>query len=163
MTGERLEPIDSSEAPPSGRLVFASTPAATVVLTSTAANVALPSVTIPADASPTKAVIRRVLAGMAWRKQVDSSAVANAINVAQNIQVRSDAPGTFRNAIAIPDNSLATGANSTDGGTLLIGTFDISVEVVGPDTYEFQWTLADVDGNNLTLHDVQTFLILEYK
>ncbi len=93
---------------------------------------------------------------------MDSSAVANAVNVAQNIQVRSDAPGTFRNAIAVPDNSLATGASGTDGGVLLMGALDISVEVVGEDTYEFQWTLADVDGDNLTLHDVQTYLIVEY-
>lgn len=162
MTGERTEPADSSAPPASGRLVFSSAISATVVLTATAANLSLPSVTIPADAIPASATISRVLAGLSWRKQVDSSGVANAVNVAQNIQVRSDAPGTFRNAIAIPDNALATGASGTDGGVLLIGTFDISVEVVGADTYEFQWTLADVDGNNLTLHDVQTHLILEY-
>ena len=82
--------------------------------------------------------------------------------MAQDIQVRSDAPGTFRDAINIPDNSLSTDANATDGGILLVGDNDISVEVVGADTYEFQWTLADVDGNNLTLHDFQTHLIVEY-
>ncbi len=148
--------------PPSGRLVFPGAIVATVVLTSVQADVALPSVTIPANPIPSGSTIRRVLAAMSWRKQVDSSAVANAVNVAQNIQVRSDAPGTFRNAIAVPDNALATDASASDGGVLLIGSSDISVEVVGPDTYEFQWTDADVDGNNLTLHDFQTFLIVEY-
>ncbi len=146
----------------SGRLVFSSDIAATVVLTSTAANIALPDVVIPAGAIPTGSSISRVLAGISWRKQVDSSGGANAVNVAQDIQVRSDAPGTFRDAINIPDNSLSTDANATDGGILLVGDNDISVEVVGADTYEFQWTLADVDGNNLTLHDFQTHLIVEY-
>lgn len=146
-----------------GRLTFFSDVQATVVLTSTAANVSLPSVTLPAGAIPTGAVITRVTAAMAWRKQVDSSSVANAINVAQTIQVRSDAPGTFRDAINIPDNSLATDADATDGGIMLVGDNDISVEVTGPDTYEFQWTLADVDGNNLTLHDFQTYLFVEFE
>lgn len=162
MTANRTEPADSSAPPASGRLVFPSAISATVVLPATAANLALPSVTIPANSLPIGAAIKRVLAGMSWRKQVDSSGLANAVNVAQNIQVRSDAPGTFRNAIAVPDNALATAASGTDGGVLLIGALDISVEVVGADTYEFQWTLADVDGNNLTLHDVQTYLIVEY-
>ena len=152
----------SPPADPSGRLVFASDIFATVVLTSIAGNLSLPDVTIPSGAIPTGVSISRVLAGVSWRKQVDSSGVANAINVAQVIQVRSDAPGTFRNAIDIPNNALATGANSTEGGVMIVGDNDISVEVVGADIYEFQWTLADVDGNNLTLHDFQTYLILEY-
>ena len=152
----------SPPADPSGRLVFASDIFATVVLTSVAGNLSLPGVTIPAGAIPSGVDISRVLAGVSWRKQVDSSGVANAINVAQVIQVRSDAPGTFRNAIDIPNNALATGANSTEGGVMIVGDNDISVEVVGADIYEFQWTLADVDGNNLTLHDFQTYLILEY-
>ena len=148
--------------PPSGRLVFSSAVAATVVLTSTQGDLALPSVTIPANPIPAGSTIRRVLASMSWRKQVDSSAAPNAVNVAQDIQVRSDAPGTFRNAIAIADNALATEASATEGGVMLMGSSDISVEVVGADIYEFQWTDADVDGDNLTLHDVQTHLIIEY-
>ena len=140
MAASRTEPVDSSVAPPSGRLVFSSSISATVVLTSVAGNLSLPSVTIPSDFLPTTATINRVLAAMSWRKQVDSSGVANAVNVAQNIQVRSDAPGTFRNAIAIPDNALATGASATDGGALLIGTFDISVEVVDADHAAFEMT-----------------------
>jgi len=145
------------------RLTFSSNVSATVTLTATAGNVALPSVVIPAGVIPPGATISRVTAAISWRKQVDSSAAANAVNVAQTIQVRSDAPGTFRDAIDIPDNALATGGSATDGGPLLIGDNDIAVEVVGPDTYEFQWTLADVDGNNLVLHDVQTFLIVEFR
>lgn len=145
-----------------GRMVFPGAGAATVVLTSTAANVSLPSVTIAASELPAGMVILSVKIAIAWRKQVDSSAGANAIVGAQQIQVRSDAPGTFRNALTIADNMLATDASATEGGMMLMGETDISVEVVGADTYEFQWTLADVDGDSLTLHDFQTYLIIEH-
>ena len=99
---------------------------------------------------------------MSWRKQVESSAALNAINNAQQIQVRDDSPGTFRNAITIPDNALETAASATEGGIVLFGAADISVEVDGDDIYEFQWQNAQVDGASLTLHDFQTFLIVEY-
>lgn len=151
-----------TKARPAGRLVFASEGQPTVVLPSVAANVSLPSVTIPADFLPAGAQINRVIAGIAWRKQVDSSAAANAVNVAQNIQVRSDAPGSFVNAINIANNSLATDASATEGGEMLLGDEDISGEVDEADTYEFQWTDADVDGASLTLHDVQTYLLVDY-
>lgn len=146
----------------SGRLVFTSDIVATVVLTSVAGDIALPDVIIPAGAIPTGVSINRVLAGVSWRKQVDSSGVANAVNVAQIIQVRSNAPGTFRDAINIPNNALETALNATEGGVMIVGDNDISVEVVGADVYNFQWTDADVDGNNLTLHEFQSYLILEY-
>lgn len=151
-----------TKARPAGRLVFASEVQPTVVLPAVAANVSLPSVTIPADFLPAGSNIKRVIAGLAWRKQVDSSAAANAVNVAQNIQVRSDAPGTFVNAINIVDNSLATEPSATEGGEMLLGDEDISAEVDEADTYEFQWTDADVDGASLTLHDVQTYLLVDY-
>lgn len=144
-----------------GRLIFPSDGVqATVVLPSVAANLSLPNVTV-ADL-PANLTIDRVTAAIAYRKQVDSSGSANAVNVAQQIQVRSDTPGTFRNAIKMADNSLATAAGATEGGMMILGGTDISVEVTGEDTYNFQWTSADVDGASLTLHDVQTYLIIQY-
>ena len=146
-----------------GRRVFPSVNVvATVVLNAVATNVALPNVTIPADFIPSGTSIARVTATLFWRKQVDSSGFANAVDGAQTIQVRSDAPGTFRNAIDIADNALATVASASEGGVMLVGDNDLSVEVVGADTYEFQWTLALVDGASLTLHDVQTCLMVDF-
>ncbi len=152
-----------TKARPAGRLVFASDVQPTVVLTDVvSSDVALPSVTVPSDFLPAGAQIKRVIAGFAWRKQVDSSGLANAVDGAQDIQVRSDAPGTFRDAINVANNALATGASATEGGEMLLGDNDISVEVAGPDTYEFQWTSALVDASSLTLHDVQTYLLVDY-
>lgn len=151
-----------TKARPAGRLVYASEVQPTVILSSVAADVSLPSVTIPSGFLPGGSQINRVIAGIAWRKQVDSSAAANALAGAQDIQVRSDAPGTFRDAINMADNALATALSATEGGEMLLGDEDISVEVVGADTYEFQWTLAVVDGASLTLHDVQTYLLVNH-
>ena len=133
-----------------------------IVLPAAAASLVLPSVTIASGALPSGITITRVFAAVSWRKQVDSSAALNAINNAQQIQVRDDSPGTFRNAITIPDNALETASSATEGGIVLFGAADISVEVDGDDIYEFQWQNAQVDGASLTLHDFQTFLIVEY-
>lgn len=143
-----------------GRLVFAGAVQATVILPAVAASLVLSSVVVPV--LPNGITIDRVIAAVAWRKQVESSAVDNAIDGAQQIQVRSDAPGVFRDAITISDNSLATLASATEGGLMLLGDSDIAVEVVGADTYQFQWQNAKVDGASLTLHDFQTYLIIEY-
>lgn len=141
------------------RLVYASAMQGTVVLPAVAANLSLPSVLVTI---PSGITIDRVIAAIAWRKQVESSAALNAIDGAQQVQVRSDAPGTFRNAITMANNALETASSATEGGIMLLGDSDISVEVVGSDTYEFQWTLALVDGASLTLHDVQDYIIIEY-
>ena len=158
------QPLTDREFQQTGRtansLVFASAAQATVVLPAVAASVALPSVTVAG--LPEDIAINRVVAAIAWRKQVNSSLLANAIDGAQQIQVRSDAPGTFRDAITIADNLLSTGATATEGGMLLLGDSDLAVEVAGGGTYEFQWTLAQVDDAALTLHDVQTYLIVEF-
>lgn len=145
-----------------GTLRFASEIQATLVLTSTLTTRALPSVTIPAGAIPAGTAINLVQAAISWRKAVDSSSLANAIaGATQDIQVRSDAPGTYIDAIDIIDNSLAVEADATEAGIFLLGDIDVSGEVIGGDTYEFQWENSQVDGNSLTLHDLQTFLIVE--
>lgn len=159
-SGQPLTDREFGQTGPGGRLVYGGIAQPTVVLPAVAASLTLPSVIIASI--PSGITIGRVIAAIAWRKQVDSSAAINAINNAQQIQVRDDSPGTFRNAITIADNLLNTLANTTEGGFMLWGEADIAVEVDGVDTYEFQWQNAQVDGASLTLHEFQTYLILEY-
>ena len=142
------------------RLVRGSAGTINLVLPAVAASLVLPSVTV--GGLPSGITIGAVFAAIAWRKQVDSSAVLNAINGTQQVRVRSDAPGTFRDAITMSNAALETVASATEGGMMIWGDSDISAEVIGADTYEFQWQLALVTGASLTLHDVQTYLILEY-
>jgi hypothetical protein len=159
LTDREIAAIVTSVAQ-ANKLTFAGAVQATVVLPAVAASLALPSVVVPA--LPAGITINRVIAAVAWRKQVDSSAASNAINGTQQIQVRADTPGTFLDAITMSDNSLETAASATEGGLMLLGDSDISAEVVGVDTYEFQWQNALVDGASLTLHDFQTYLIIEF-
>jgi hypothetical protein len=158
------QPMTDREFRQTGRAansrVFPSELQATVVLTSSQQNLALPAVTV---ALPEGVTVVRALVAIVWRKQVDSSGAPNAINGAnQRIRVRETVAGTFANAIIIPDNSLATGADAQEGGMLVEGTLDISEEVAGDGTYEVQWENAQVDGDNLTLHDMQTYLVVEF-
>ena len=158
--GSPLTDREFSQSGRGGKLVFAGAVQATVILPAVAASLTLPSVNL--SALPSGITIDRVIAAIAWRKQVESSAILNAIDGVQQIQVRSDAPGVFRDAVTISDGSLETLASSTEGGVMLLGDSDISVEVDGVDIYEFQWQNALVDGASLTLHDFQTYLIVEY-
>ena len=144
------------------RLVFASALQASVVLPAVAADLSLPSVAIASGDIPSGATITRVLAAVAWRKQVDSSAAANAVNGAQNIQVQNSVSGTWTNAIAIATAALSTAASATEGGVMIIGAIDIKAEVTGTGTYSFQWASALVTAASLTLYDVQTYLIVEF-
>jgi hypothetical protein len=158
------QPLTDREFQRTGRaansLVFAGELQATVVLTASQQNLALPAVTVTLTEGVT---VVRVVAAFAWRKQVDSSSAPNGVNGAnQRVRVRETVSGTFVNAINIPDDSLATGATTTEGGMLIVGTADISGEVNGDGTYEVQWENAQVDGNNLTLHDLQTYLVVEF-
>jgi len=144
------------------RQTFSSDLQATVVVNATAADVSLPDVTIPSGSIPEGATFVRVIAAVSWRKSVESSVGANAVNVAQNIQVRDDTPGTYVDAINIPDNSLAHASEGIEGGFMLVGDENLVTTVDGEDTYNFKWELADVDGASLTFHDWQCHLIVDY-
>jgi hypothetical protein len=140
-------------------LVFAGALQATVVLTDTPADRALPSVTLTA---PEGVAISRVFAAVSWRKQVDSSSATNSVAGNQQIRVRSDAPGPFVDAISIPTGALHTSADATEGGLLVLGAVDIKDEAALNGVYEFQWEGAQAGGDALTLHDVQTYLVVEF-
>ncbi|KKK67673.1 hypothetical protein LCGC14_2951750, partial [marine sediment metagenome] len=87
---------------------------------------------------------------------------ANAINVAQHIQVRDDTPGTWRDAISIADNLFTFTEAAREGGDILIGDHDITVEVDGNDDYNFQWASADADQISINFNDIQVGLKIWY-
>lgn len=157
-----IGPGDVSAAGRAGRVTYSSEAQATVVVNSTQSDVSLPDVVVPSGFLPSGASIVSVQVALSWRKSVESSSLANAINVAQDIEVRDDSPSAFIAAINLLDNSLAHDADGIEGGFMLIGDIDVKATVDGADTYNFQWTDSDVDGDSITFHDVQTHLIIDF-
>ena len=149
---------------------FWSAPQEEVQVTGGAGDKPLPSVTIadlPIGLNNlvllAGAVIVRAIAMFKFRMVENSNAAANKLNGAQYIQVRSDAPGAWRNAIALVDDMFSLEAETREGGDVLVGSIDISVEVDEEDTYQFQWDEAVAEVGNIQFNDVQTGLRIWYR
>jgi hypothetical protein len=147
-----------------GRRVIPSAMQATVVLNGAAPDLSLPSVVVPSTVLPPNAVITAAYAAISWRKMVDSSGSANAIVAAAGNKIEVDITGGFvTTAILLIDNVLSTEGNAAEGGGVILGILDIKAEVAEGSTTLFQWSGADVDAASLTLHDVQTYIIVEFE
>lgn len=131
-----------------------------LLINATAGDKSLPDVIV--SGLPAGATVVRAMAHFKFRMVENVYAGANAINVAQHIQVRDDTPGTFRDAISIADNLFSFSEASREGGDVLCGDHDIAVEVDGNDTYNFQWTNADADQISINFNDIQTGLRIWY-
>ncbi|KKK63373.1 hypothetical protein LCGC14_2994960 [marine sediment metagenome] len=77
----------------------------------------------------------------------------NAINGAQNIQVRK-AAGAWVAAINLGNNQWTVAASTRESGDVLIGDNDLKATVDGDGTYNFQFAGAAVDLASLRLNDV---------
>jgi len=123
-----------------------------VDLPAIAADTALPSVVV--SGLPTGLTLDRVVAMLKTRAIENTNAGGpNAINGAQNIQVRKGA-GAWVNAINLTDNQWLVAASTRESGDVLIGDNDLKATVDGDATYGFQIDEALVDFANLRLNDV---------
>ena len=123
-----------------------------VDLPAVAADTALPSVVV--SGLPTGLTLDRVVAMLKTRAIENTNAGGtNAINGAQNIQVRKGA-GAWLNAINLTDNQWLVAASTRESGDVLIGDNDLKATVDGDATYGFQIDEALVDFANLRLNDV---------
>jgi len=105
-----------------------------------AADTALPSVTV---VLPTGVTLVRVIAMFKYRKL--TAVLASALAGAQDIQVRTDAPGAWADAINLVDDQWTLVAGDIEGGDVLIGNIDVKATVIGNDTYNFQLDEAVAD------------------
>ena len=131
-----------------------------IAVTATATDTSMPSVVI--SSLPSGATVNTVTALVKFRTIEDTSAAANKLSGAQNIQVKKSTSSTWVDAIALVDDLFGIAASTREGGDALIGLTDISAEVTENATYNFQWALAIADGANLNFNDVQTGLRVEY-
>lgn len=123
-----------------------------ISLPAVAADTALPDVVV--SGVPSGVTIDRVVAMLKVRSIENTSASgANAINGAQNIQVRKSS-GSWVAAINLANNQWTVAASTREAGDVLIGDNDLKTTVDGDATYNFQFADALVDYANLQLNDV---------
>lgn len=143
-------------------LFFYSDTQASVTLDNTgASDLALPSVTIPANALPLNATIDKVYCYLKYGSRKDTSGADNAINGNQYVQVAESVAGVYTNAIKIIDDTLPIDISEITimGGDVISGNIEVSATVATENkTYDFQWLNCKVDGNNLILYDVQCII-----
>jgi hypothetical protein len=131
-----------------------------VQLTAVAGDKALPTVTV-ADL-PAGATVVRAYAMFKFRAVENTNAAANKLNGIQDIQIRTDAPGAWNDAINFVDDQFGVAATSREGGDVFIGSIDVAAVVTGNDGYEFQWDEGVADAANLQFNDVQMGIRLWY-
>lgn len=136
-------------------LDFWSVPQEEVVVTAGAGDKALPDVV--AVGIPAGATIHRVIAMFKFRIVENTNVGANALDGAQEIQVK-EAAGAWIDAINLVDDMFSLAASTREGGDVMIGALDVKAQVDDNDTYNFQWDEALADLANIQFNDVQTGL-----
>lgn len=149
---------------------WCATPIASQAITAAAADLSFSDVVLPTGFLPSGAVVQAVYLLFKWRKQVDSSGAANAINGAsKTIRVKKSTGAWGTDdvvGITVADNQLATALNATEGGDMIVGDADISSEVDDLDNVTYnvrseQTNRTDalvVDAASLTLYDIYSGL-----
>ncbi len=134
---------------------FWSDPQEEVAVPAVAADLALPDVVV--NGLPSSG-IQLVVAMFKWRAIENTNVGANKLNGPQTIQVRSDAPGAWTDGINLVDDQFGLAATTREGADIIIGNLDLSGEVVGDGTYNFQWAQALADLADINFNDIQVGL-----
>jgi len=135
-------------------------------INSAGVTMSLPSVTV--DSLPDGAIVLRAIAMLKFRMVENTNAAANSLNggtvpeTSQVIQVRSDTPGDWDDAVAFTDGQFSLEGETREGGDVCIGSIDISGIVTGNDIYEFQWLLGRADLDFISFNDIQVGIRVWY-
>jgi len=137
-----------------------------VQIAAAAGTDALPDITVadlPAGATVVKATVmfkfRMIENTYAGVNKLNGATVAT---TSQVIQIRSDAPTAYVDAINFVDDYFTLADSAREGGDVIIGTIDVSATVDENDTYNLQWLLARADQDFINFNDVQVGLRVWY-
>lgn len=155
---------------------WCATPIASLAFSNVAGDKDFANVVFPANFLPAGATIDSIFLMLHWRKQVETSTAANAVNGAgKTIRVKKSTGGWLADSvvgITMADNELATAASATEGGTIIIGSANIVSEVDDTNgvTYNIESNETNfagqgivVDAASLTLYDLYTGLRVVFK
>jgi hypothetical protein len=138
-----------------------------IQLGAVAATLTMPTVTVadlPAGSDIIK--VNAIVSYRAVQNIYDGNNALDGDTVAatsQVIQVRSDAPGTWTDAINFVNGSFALITETREGAGAMFGQLNLATEVAANDTYEFRWLLAKSSWNNINFNDIQTGLRIWYR
>jgi hypothetical protein len=130
-----------------------------ITISTVAANVALPSITIPTGIPAPQ------LAYLVFRVSFysNTNAATNAIDGDQYIQIKESVSGSYENAIKLPNQTVRIDSGVTNRYYLeILGNIDISSIITPSLTYDIQWTSAKSLQDNLVMRNFQTILRLVY-
>jgi hypothetical protein len=133
---------------------------ATVTIVSAGSTLALGTLTIagiPAGRTVTHLFVHHL-----FGERSDSSGATNALNGAQNLQVKNNAGG-FNTFFSYAGGEYSTGASAQGGGGAEKGTVDLAAALapVNGDVLTFQWTTAKATGNNLILAEFEIIVEMQ--
>ena len=140
---------------------FWSLPQEEVALTGTAGDKSLPSTTV-ADLPSGATVVRAIAMFKFMAIEAITFAGTNALEGAQEIQVKESGAGSFIDAINFVDAQYGLAQDTREGGDVIIGAIDVSAEVDENDTYAFQWDEAEAEETGINFNDVQCGLRIWY-
>jgi len=130
------------------------------------ATVALPDLTVAG--LPAGATIVRAIVMFKFRMIENTNAAGNRLNGAtvaltsQVIQIRSDAPTAYVDAINFVDDYFTLAATTREGGDVQVGQVNVAATVDENDTYELRWLLARADLDFINFNDCQVGLRIWY-
>lgn len=155
-----IDSLKASQARQLFSMDFWSVPQEEVAVTAVAGDKALPDVTV--SDLPAGAVVVKATAMFKFRIVENTNVAANSLSGAQEIQVRTDAPGAWTDAINFVAAQFGLAASTREGGDVVIGAIDVAGTVAANDTYNFQWDEAIAAQANLQFNDVQVGLRIWY-
>lgn len=134
----------------------------TVSISTVGAVKSLPNVVL-ADL-PADAVVERVIAVFKFRQVEDTSSALNDLNASCGVDIQMrETGGTFIAAINLVDQQFQVEAGGKGPGDVLFGDVDLTCELNGNTTYNFQFASVTSTGSNLILRDIQTGIQVMWK
>jgi formylmethanofuran dehydrogenase subunit C len=139
---------------------FWSNPQEEVAVPAVAADQAMPDIVVAGIPTTSRIVDARLM--FKFRVVENTNVAANKLNGAQDIQIRTDAPGAWADGINFLDDMFGIAASTIQGGDVFIGDINLNATVTGDDTYNTQWDEAIADVASLNFNDVQVGLRIWY-
>jgi len=160
-TTDSLEAISDKVSGIQPPMDFYGLPQRLVTVDDVVGDIALPDIVV-ADL-PDESTVVRAIGIILFRKVTNNNAGANALDGAQELQIRDNAPGAWTDLLNFVDDMFTFTVAEESNGHVVFGVIDVSGVVVGNGTYNVQWAQALADAASLLFEEVQVGLRIWYR